>query len=91
LSAVPEGVQGQFIRVKAQKTGSKGQSEARLAQILRVFDSLILMTRQALLKKAELLKSQQNWQWFNFGWRAAIDEPSLLRHGLKLKSLIHEK
>jgi hypothetical protein len=88
---MPEDVQGHFIRVKAQKTGSKWQSRPKLPQKLRVCDSLILMTRQPLPKEAELPKNQQNWQWFNFWRGAAAAEPSLFCHGLKLKSLIHEK
>jgi hypothetical protein len=59
LSAAPESVQGQSIRVKMQKTGQKRQFRARLAQNRGVFDSLILMTRQPLPKEAEFLKTSR--------------------------------
>jgi hypothetical protein len=59
LSAAPDDVQGQFIRLKTQKRGLKRQSRARLAQNRRVFDSLILMTRQPLPKEAEFVKTAE--------------------------------
>jgi hypothetical protein len=90
LSAAPDDVQGQFIRLKTQKRGLKRPSRARLAQNRRVFDSLILMTRQPLPKEAEFVKTAE-LAVGQFWVGEATDETSLLRFVLKLKSLFHEK